>query len=1156
MSDKYPGGFVTANAPAGFSVAFDGTANSYLTAPDNTAFDLGSGDFVVECWVYLTASTDYGVLLGQWGIPRGYAIRQRAGKLAFVYSTNGSNETELSSTTSYALNTWYYVAAVRTSNTLGLFINSTREASASMSGVTINNSTDIFSVGRAGNAADYTTGYISNARVIKGTVPTEYSATATSMNTPTQLFPVTNTSILTCQSPTIIDNSTNAFTITAGSGAKVSNFTPFAAYQGFNPALGAAAGGVWTLDEAAYYQNNRQWPIYDPYFKNTTLMLHGNGTNAAQNNTFLDSSTNNFTITRNGNTTQGSFTPFSQTGWSTFFNGSTDYLLGGTNAAYTFGTGDLTIEMWMWATTTTGGQGLIGFGGAVPGVATLFINAASGTANIRFNASSGTSVTTGNNAWSPNQWNHIAVSRASGVTRIFVNGALQVSASQTDNLGGADVSIGRAYYNLNQEYFSGYLSNIRVIKGTALYTGNFTPSTQPLNVVTNTVLLTCQDNRFVDDSANNFAITANGSPSVQAFSPFVPAYITPTTYSNWFNGSSGYLSRAFTSTTDGMYPQGTTWTLEMWVYMTGTSGDRYIYVCNAADAASFGYITLATSSGVPQIAFRPSTGGSLVQVLGGTVAANTWTHLAASASGGTLRLFVNGVSVGTPATITSSTFTPTGVGIGYFQNGYTAGVTYFSGCISNLRLTQGGALYTAAFTPPTAPLTTTVSAGTVSLLTCQSSTFIDNSTNNFTITANGNVQPVTSPTPFPANVDTTTLNSAYSTSLIGGSGYFDGSGDYINSSITAFGTGNFTIQCWVYFTAAIASKGVFHVATATALPGSVSGVALANGSSGGWALYYNNGSQNTTATLTPALNTWVHLAVVRTGTTIRVYVNGVMNQSQTDSANYTNQTAAIGGFFSTSNLMTGYISGFKVTNTADYSGTSTTTANFTLPTAPPSPTSSILCCNFTNAGIYDSTAKNVLETVGNAQISTTQSKWGGSSMYFDGTGDCLFMPSTATTRFGAANWTIEFWFRTTAATTRQVMLCWNAIATNYGACNINFLANGKIGLQISETGSSWKFDDTSTGLGSALSANTWYYLAVTRSGATVTVYIDGSSIGTYTLTSATSSLMTNDTRNVVGSSADLTNQPFNGYIDDLRVTQGVARYITNFTPPTSQLQDQ
>ena len=55
--------------------------------------------------------------------------------------------------------------------------------------------------------------------------------------------------------------------------------------------------------------------IKDGYFNLTTLLLSGNGTNGAQNNTFLDSSSNNFTITRNGNTTQGTFTPFSQTGW-------------------------------------------------------------------------------------------------------------------------------------------------------------------------------------------------------------------------------------------------------------------------------------------------------------------------------------------------------------------------------------------------------------------------------------------------------------------------------------------------------------------------------------------------------------------------------------------------------------------------------------------------------------------------------------------------------------------------------------------------------------------------------------------------------------------------------------------------------------------------
>jgi len=194
---------------------------------------------------------------------------------------------------------------------------------------------------------------------------------------------------------------------------------------------------------------------------------------------------------------------------------------------------------------------------------------------------------------------------------------------------------------------------------------------------------------------------------------------------------------------------------------------------------------------------------------------------------------------------------------------------------------------------------------------------------------------------------------------------------------------------------------------------------------------------------------------------------------------------------------------------------------------------------------------NVLETVGSAQVSTSIVKYGSGSMSFDGSGDYLFIPSTTTARFGSANWTIEFWFRTTLPTTRQIMVGWNAVVGAFAACNINFLANGKIGLQISETGSAWKYDDNSTGVGTALSANTWYHLAVTRNEQIVTVYVNGSAFGTYVLTAATTSLMgtTADTRNVVGISPDLTNQPFNGYIDDLRVTNGVARYYQNFIPP-------
>jgi len=80
-----------------------------------------------------------------------------------------------------------------------------------------------------------------------------------------------------------------------------------------------SAVGVWANSQILPYRAAGTWPVYvdsDPYFNYTTLLLPGNGTNGAQNNTFVDSSTNAFTITRNGNTTQGTFSPFSQTGWS------------------------------------------------------------------------------------------------------------------------------------------------------------------------------------------------------------------------------------------------------------------------------------------------------------------------------------------------------------------------------------------------------------------------------------------------------------------------------------------------------------------------------------------------------------------------------------------------------------------------------------------------------------------------------------------------------------------------------------------------------------------------------------------------------------------------------------------------------------------------
>ena len=638
----------------------------------------------------------------------------------------------------------------------------------------------------------------------------------------------------------------------------------------------------------------------DPYFEYVTLLTNTTSTNGAQNNTFLDGSTNAFSITRNGNTTQGTFSPFSQTGWSNFFDGTGDYLSVADNAALEPGASNFTIETYIYLTQTSGSLQTIfskntTFGPillAVNGTSVIYYLSSTGASWDVASAVSGGSITIGS-------WNHIALVRNGNTFTPYVNGVAGTTTTSSATLvnNATALQIG-ANNNGSAEFLFGYVSNWRYVVGTAVYTANFTPPTSPLTAITNTSLLTCQSNRFIDNSSNAFAITRNGDVSVQAFSPFNPT----AAWSAGTNGGSGYFDGTgdYLSVADNVALEPATgdFCVESWVYF---------------NALGIGNIYNAQQQG-PSISLNASNqiefGQSYVSVLlADTVAATTgqWYHVAVCRSGTTLSMFVNGSR---RATATNSTNFNTTVA-NYI--GWNGGSAYLNGYLSNLRLVKGSSVYDPTLTTltvPTAPLTAITNT---SLLCNFTNAGIFDSASGNDLETVGNAQV------------STTVAKWGTTSMA-----FDGTGDRLvmpASSRFAFNTGDFTIEGWVR-RSDTNTRGVFQLCgTAGGLSGAGNlGVAVGSDAGQVWRIYANNTGYNSTATW--AINTWYHFALVKTGGNIKLYVDGTSVITQADTTNYTGQNLCVGGFYDTTFLMNGYIDDLRITN-----GYARYTANFTAPTA-------------------------------------------------------------------------------------------------------------------------------------------------------------------------------------------------------------------------------
>ena len=427
----------------------------------------------------------------------------------------------------------------------------------------------------------------------------------------------------------------------------------------------------------------------------------------------------------------------------------------------------------------------------------------------------------------------------------------------------------------------------------------------------------------------------------------------------------------------------------------------------------------------------------------------------------------------------------------------------------------------------------------------QNNTFLDSSANNFAITRVG-LSTQGSFSPFDLN------GVAYSPILHGGSGYFNSGNEAkltlpstVVGSALDYGTGSFTIECWYMFKQ-VGPNNLGFIISQT-----VSGnnnLLIAINSNRAINIWLGNADLGISANSVIPLNAWCHVALVRNGTSVKVYVDGTSVLTVTSAA-------SIGGGMVPCINGYGHANGYGnicyISNMRIVKGLAVYTSNFTPPTSPVTLTSNggatpstaptsgqvSLLCDFTNGGIFDNTKKNVFTTRGDSKVSSTIVKYGKGSMSFDGNGDFLqnnTSEGATSTTFGTANFTIEMWVFLNTASTVQ------------GICDASQLTAiaGRFYLRLE--GDKFRFGSypiSDSLVSTQISvASTWYHLAVSRSGTSLKMFLNGTQVDSGI-----------DSTNFIGSGITVgaIAGPFylNGNIDDLRITKGVARYTANFTPP-------
>ena len=858
------------------------------------------------------------------------------------------------------------------------------------------------------------------------------------------------------------------------------------------------------------------------------------------------------TLTASGDPTAESTSGPGFTTGAVDFDGSGDYLSLESNADLNL-TGDFTIEFWVYPRSQSTSRQTImqtGTWGSQYAVLQISNQTQSGLASKAqlwdYDMNNGYAIAYSSTDISENTWTHIAFTRSSGTIKIYINGTLDATFAnlgQSIEFGHTTALIGN---HSNNYYLNAKLSNFRIVKGTAVYTSNFTVPSSPLSTITNTKLLCCQSSTSTTAAAVSPGnITTGGSPAISNTDPF------ELNHAVMFDGNDGIV----TATNSSYKINSSDFTIEVWLKCTQFSGTQVFLDSRSGSTQNTPVISIGSDGIIrgANVGSSNNQGGPYYEILGTVtpIMENKWYHFAWTRSGGTNRLFLNG-SLESSAT----DGTNWNGGPGHFEIGAAVHQTNYGlrGSMSNLRITIGQALYTSTFTPPTEALTTTSQGAIESNVKFLGLNSYSEFATTKMISGWNHSSTMGNPKPTRSNP----FDEKYSFD-------FDGTDDWLLYDdrppypLRNWYDQAYTVEYWIkadsFGKSANGGTNVIGSQTQT-----TTGELWSFGpiETGEVQFYYWNGSiVKMMSGRTLSTGKWYHLAFVFDGSNnLKIFVNGKLEKSESKQGSPTGASHYISVGRVTNNInggsfFNGKISNLRITHSAVY------TTDFSPAFDPISalPDTKLLALgqdwDGTSAvmplvdGVFNGSG---FTSYGGGPAVSTEDPFditNGYSVDFDGN-DYLTIEDSTDFDLAAVDFTIECWYRP------RTNPNWVGLMAQWpnGDYNVtNSWTFEPVGNQLQfyycNTAGSY-YGVTAPG---TLQTNQWQHCAVTKSGNTINVWLNGSKGSDHTIVGT----MQNSTSNVDIGGNVAGNGYADGLISNLRLTKGQALYTSNFTPSSTPL---